>query len=437
MVNKKIIEFIKENDVKFIRLGFCDPLGNQRNISVMASELDNAFANGVSFDASSISAFTDADKSELMLFPDTNALSLLPWRPTINSVLRFYCDIKKTDGTPFLNDGRQLLKNTVADMAKLGLSCQIGTECEFYLFKTDEEENPTYKTLDNGGYLDISPMDKGENIRREICLCLENMGLSPERSHHEQGPGQNEIDFKFSDVLSSADNILTFKSLVKSISSRNGVFASFMPKPFGNKSGSGMHINISLYKDGFNLFSNTKSDDYKIAQSFMAGILDKIVEITLFLNPNNNSYERFGQNQAPEYVSWAHNNRSQLIRIPAAKAGGERIELRSPDSTINPYLAYTLILRAGMMGVEKKLELPASTDANLFTADSSITNRLESLPKTLGEAANLAKESEFVKGVLGEDFLEKFVNIKLAEYEDFKSATDKEEYFKDTYFERL
>ncbi len=437
MLNKDILEFIEENDVKFIRLGFCDPLGNHKNISIMSDELEHAFRDGVSFDASAIDGFLEIDNSDLFLFPDPSTLSLLPWRPYTNSVLRFYCNIKKSDKTPFKRDSRYILKNAVDKLNTLGLSCKFGTECEFYLFKNDENDEPTFKTLDKGSYLDIAPKDKGENLRREVCLCLEEMGLSPERSHHEQGPGQNEIDFKFSDVLSSADNILTFKSVVKSIASKNGLFASFMPKPFLDKSGNGMHVNISLYKDGLNLFSDKDSKNYKYAQSFIAGIMEKIPDMTLFLNPTNNSYERFGSFEAPKYISWSHQNRSQLIRIPTAGEGRERFELRSPDASLNPYIAFSLILYAGIYGIENSLELPLPTDQNLYTADKSLTKHLKSLPKNLGEAIELAENSDFIKAHLDGELLEKYIAIKKREFEDFINAQDKEAYYKEEYFEKL
>ncbi len=437
MINKDILDFIEENDVKFIRLGFCDPLGNQKNISIMASELEQAFSDGISFDASAIEGFANVEKSDLLLFPDPDTLSFLTWRPYTNSVLRFFCDIKHPDGTPFAGDGRHMLKTAVNHLKELGFNCKIGSECEFYLFKTDDNDEPTLKTLDNGGYLDISPLDKGENIRREICLSLEEMGLYPESSHHEQGPGQNEIDFKFSDPLRAADNILTFKSVVKSVASRNGLFASFMPKPFPFKSGNGMHINISLHKDGVNLFSDHRSDNFKYAKNFIAGILEKIEEITLFLNPVNNSYERFGAFEAPKYISWSHQNRSQLIRIPAQKNGRERMELRSADPTLNPYIGFSLILYAGIYGIENNLELPAAVDEDLYNADSVITNALKSLPKNLGEAIKLAKQSDFVKKHLDCEFFNRLSDIKSCEFSEFEKAENKETYYKEKYFEIL
>ncbi len=437
MTISDILEFIEENDVKFIRLSFCTPFGTQKNISIMASEIESAFENGVSFDASAIEGFSDVAKSDLLLFPDINTLSLLPWRPNVNAVLRFYCDIKNPDKTNYESDSRQILKNAISELKQIGFNCKIGTECEFYLFKTDENEKPTFETLDEGGYFDVSPLDKGENIRREICLLLEEMGLEPERSHHEQGPGQNEVDFKFSDVLTSADNLMTFKSVVKSVAARNGLFASFMPKPIINKSGNGLHINLSVYKDNVNLFSDEKSENYKYAQYFMAGIMDKIKEITLFLNNNNNSYERFGEFEAPVYISWSAQNRSQLIRLPVVSEKAKRMELRSADCALNPYLAFALILRAGTHGIKNRLELMPALDENLFELSPSEKSTLSTLPLNLNEAIELAKGSEFVKQSLNEQFLDKYFAVKTAEFKSFDEAKDKHAYNIETYFDKL
>ena len=341
---KEVLEFIEDNDVKFIRLAFCDLLGVQKNISIMPSELPRVFEHGIVFDAWAITGFQTEQKSDLLLFPDPATLSVLPWRPQQGRVVRFYCNIKNPDGTAFSCDTRWILKETIQDCAKSGYQCKVGAECEFYLFKTDEDGTPTMEPLDQGSYFDIAPLDRGENVRREICLCLEEMGLNPESSHHEQGPGQNEIDFMFSDTLGSADNLLTFKSVVKAIANRNGLFASFMPKPIASESGNGLHINLSVNKNGQNIFKGTEEGHNKVAESFIAGVLKHTKEITAFLNPTINSYERFGGFEVSKYVSWSHQYRSQLIRIPAAKGEKLRTDLRSPDRTVNPYLAFALII---------------------------------------------------------------------------------------------
>jgi glutamine synthetase len=431
-MTQEVLDFVKENDVKFIRLGFCDPFGMHKNISVMADELETAFKQGVSFDASAIKGFRDITQSDLLLFPDPATLTVLPWRPEPGRVVRFYCDVRHPDGTVFPRDSRYLLKRVIQRCESMGYVCTIGAECEFYLFKTDSQGAPTLETLDNGGYLDISPLDNGENIRREICLCLEEMGLRPESSHHEQGPGQNEIDFKFSDALSSADNFLTFKSVVKSIAARNGLFASFMPKPLMDRSGSGLHVNISLSRDGLNIFKSGEEHS-KEAESFIAGVLKKTREMTLFLNPIANSYERFGKCEAPKYVSWSHQNRSQLVRIPAAAREKVRMELRSPDPSLNPYLAFALILAAGLDGIEAKLPLPPAVDVNLYNADEEALRGLEKLPATLPDALAAAADSAFVKKVIGGELLMEYVELKKAEAARFARCSDVETFYKENY----
>ena len=429
----EVLEFVKENDVKFIRLAFCDLLGVQKNMSIMPEELPSAFENGVLFDAHAIKGFRDVTKSDLLLFPDPATLMVLPWRPGPGRVIRLYCDIRNPDKSVFQGDSRYLLKRVIERCDQMGYVCKIGAECEFYLFKTDENGDPTKETLDNGGYLDISPLDKGENIRREICLSLEEMGIKPETSHHEQGPGQNEITFKFSDVLEAADNLLTFKSTVKAVAARNGLFASFMPKPMLNKSGSGLHVNMSLYQNGFNIFRNDGKHS-KIAESFIAGILEKTPDMTLFLNPIANSYERLGKDEAPKYVSWSHQNRSQLVRIPAAIKEKVRMELRSPDPSINPYLGFALILSAGLDGIDNKLSLPSAIDVDLYKADESIIRNLVLLPDTLDKAIELAKNSNFIRNVIKDELLLKYLSIKEEEASEAEQARDKDDFYREKYF---
>ena len=430
----EVLDFVKENDVKFIRLSFCDLFGFQKNISIMVNELQSAFENGVSFDAHAIRGFRDVTQSDLLLFPDPATLAVLPWRPGPGRVARFYCDIESPEGSVFSHNGRVVLKQIVARAEKIGYGCKVGAECEFYLFKTGEDGGPSCITLDRGGYLDIAPMDKGEDIRREICLTLEEMGIKPEASHHEQGPGQNEIDFRFSDALACADNLQTFKSVVKTVASRNGLFASFMPKPIPEAPGSGLHINLSLAQNGHNIFKKVGDGHSNIAESFIAGILAKTPEITLFLNPLANSYERFGKFEAPKYVSWSHQNRSQLVRIPAATGEKVRMELRSPDPSLNPYLAFALIIAAGLDGIENNLTLPPAVDADLYTADKSVTKDLALLPDSLDKAITLAGKSVFVKNVLGEELLLKYLEIKKTEAGDFSAARDKAGFYKERYF---
>jgi glutamine synthetase len=430
----EVLEFVKENDIKFVRLNFCDILGFQKNVSIMADELPSAFESGISFDAHAIQGFRDVTRSDLFLFPDPATLAVLPWRPGPGRVARFYCDIKNPDGSPFLHDGRTLLKQTLERAEKLGYAPKIGAECEFYLFRTDENGEPSDIPFDNGGYLDMSPLDRGENIRREICLTLEEMGVKPETSHHEQGPGQNEIDFKFSDAINCADDLQTFKSAVKAIAARNGLFASFMPKPILAAAGSGLHINISLAQNGQNIFKSASEGHSNIAESFIAGILSKAPEITLFLNPLANSYERLGKFEAPRYVSWSYQNRSQLIRIPAATGSKVRMELRSPDPSLNPYLSFALVIAAGLDGIENYMALPPAVNADLYTAGEDVTKTLVALPSDLRKAIALVENSDFVKNMFGEELLLKYLAIKKSEADDFIAAQDKEKFYKKRYF---
>jgi len=395
---EEVLEYVTSEDVKFIKLAFCDVFGVQKNISILSTELKRAFEDGISFDASAICGFGDEAKSDLFLFPDPSTIEVLPWRPTQGKVVRMICDIKNPDGAPFDLDTRHILKNAVNYAKKNGIELKMGSEFEFYLFKTDDEGTPTSEPFDNAGYFDIAPFDRGENVRREICLTLENMDIYPESSHHEEGPGQNEIDFKHSDPLSSADNAITFKSVTQTIASKNGLYASFMPKPVKNSSGNGMHINISLT-------DKSKTD------SFIAGILENIAGITAFLNPTKESYERLGSKKAPSYITWAEGNRSQLIRIPAENGERSRFELRSPDPTANPYLAYALLIYAGAEGVINKKELDEPCNINLYSAKNEITDNLPSLPKTLDEAILLAKDSVIVKKYMPYGILEAFEKL--------------------------
>lgn len=436
MMNETILEalqFVEENDVKFIRLAFCDIFGRQKNISIMPKELPRAFESGISFDASAIRGFMNVEESDLFLVPEAGTISILPWRPSHGRVMRFFSNIKHPDGTPFKGDGRYILKKAVQQCANMGYVCKIGTECEFYLFETDEKGNPTDQPHDHGTYCDIAPLDKGENVRREICLTLEEMGLLPESSHHEQGPGQNEIDFQYSDAMTAADNLITFRSAVKVVAARNGLYASFMPKPIPGKSGSGMHTNISLSKNGENIFRAENGEYSPEAKSFIAGIMEIIPEITLFLNPTTNSYARFGEFEAPKYITWSHQNRSQLVRIPAATGEFSRMELRSPDLSCNPYLAFSLLIHAGLEGIKEHKTLSAPSNYNLYEHDVFMEG-LTPLPKNLGEAIVCAEKSRFLRTVFTEDFIQKFLEVKRQEWRAYIDSPDKFAFERDTYF---
>lgn len=393
---EELMNFIDEEDVKFIRLAFSDINGKQKNISIMPGELERAFRDGISFDASAVPGFAKEIKSDLFLFPDSSTLSILPWRPTHGRVVRMFCDIKYPDDRPFVEDSRYILKQAVAKAKKMGIRCYFGSEFEFYLFKTDEEGNSTGVPFDRAGYMDIAPEDKGENIRREICFMLVDMGIKPESSHHEEGYGQNEIDFRYSDALSAADNAATFKTVVRTVAMRNGLYADFSPKPMADDSGNGMHINMSI-----------KSDDGKdYTEQFMAGIMTHIGEMTVFLNPVEESYHRLGEKKAPKYITWSKENRSQLIRIPAAKGEFKRIELRSPDPEANPYIAYTLLIHAGLDGIKRNLTLPEAMDIDLFNASEEVLKDLTSLPQSLEEAWEKAVTSEFIREILPSNYLQ-------------------------------
>lgn len=381
-----VLEYIEQEDVKFIRLAFCDIHGNLKNISILPDEVKRAFTSGISFDASAIKGFETAEKSDLFLFPVPSTLTVLPWRPSQGKVVRMFCNIKYPDGTPFNTDCRYILENAVNYAKDNGFSIYFGTEFEFYLFKTDENGNPTKIPFDNAGYFDVAPEDKGENVRREICLTLLEMGMKPECSHHEEGPGQNEIDFKYSDAMTAADNAINFITVVKAAALSNGLFADFSPKPIKDCSGNGLHINMSL--------KSADGKDY--TDHFIAGIMAHIKEMTAFLNPIENSYKRLGEKKAPKYITWSKENRSQLIRIPAATGEYERIELRSPDPTANPYITFALLIYAGLDGILNKKKLRNSTDINLFKADQSVTKNLDVLPQTLKEAVKYAQNSEFI-----------------------------------------
>lgn len=383
---QEVIQYVNEEDVKFIRLAFCDVYGKQKNISIMPSELSRAFEYGIAFDASSVGGFGDETHSDLFLRPDPSTLSILPWRPEHGRVVRMFCTITKPNGEIFECDTRSVLENAVADAKKVGIEFSFGSELEFYLFKLDENGQPTKEPYDDAGYMDMAPDDKGENIRREICLSLEQMGIRPESSHHEGGPGQNEIDFRYSDPLSAADDAMAFQTVVKTIARRNGLFADFSPKPLSNMPGNGLHINMSVRGD----------ENHILLPSMLAGIMKYIKELTVFLNPSEESYQRFGQAKAPKYVSWSSENRSQLIRIPAASGEYRRAELRSPDPTTNPYLAYALLIYAGLYGIENELILPKTSEVNFFTADETTVTQYEKLPGTLEEAKSLAQKSTFI-----------------------------------------
>ena len=431
----EVLQFVRENDVKFIRLAFCDVFGTLKNLSIMADELPGVFEHGIGFDASAVNGFTYVEESDLFLFPDASTLTVLPWRPQQGRVVRLFCDIRHHDGTPFEGDGRQILRGAIQKAEAMGYTCRIGSDCEFYLFEADDDGRPTKKPHDSARYFDVAPLDKGENVRRDICLTLEEMDIKPESSHHEMGPGQNEIDFKSGTALLAADNFATFKSVVKAMSSRNGLFASFMPKPIHDESGSGLHIKVSLYKNGFNVFKSEQGGLTDEGRSFVAGVLKHIREMTAFLNPLTNSYARLASHEGLRYVAWSASNLSQVLRVPNVGGAAAYIELRSSDPSCNPYIAFALMLHAGLSGIEKGLALEDALHFAPSQADIKMPqNALRTLPETLFEAIVEAQNSSFLTSVLPTKTIDSFLYAKRREWEKFNTHTDKEGIEREMYF---
>lgn len=420
---KEILKFVEENDVKFIRLTFCDIFGNLKNIAVMPNELEHAFTHGIPFDASEFGE----NSSDLFLVPDISTLSVLPWRPKSGRVVRFFCALKNHDGTDFIGDTRTNLINYINELRLNGYSCEMGTRCEFYLFELDEKGNPTNIPHDNGGYLDVAPLDKCENARREICLSLEEMGLKPKSSCHKHGSGQNEIDFHENEPVTAADDMVHYKTVVKSIASQCGLFASFMPKPLPNEHGSALNISISLKKNGEHIFGDTPENISHEGKCFISGILHRIREITAFLNPTTNSYKRFGVGYAPQYVDWSSQNCASLIKIPHIAGTPPRIEIRSADAACNPYITFRLILSAGIEGIEY---------GNCSLYDKSIAGGIpcQKLPENFEDAVYLAEKSDFVQRNFPQNVREQLFNSFENQIKNCKKSKDFEY---DYYFKLL
>lgn len=422
---KNIIEamkFIEVNDVKFIRLQFCDLFGQNRNIAITAMQMERALASGIPFDASLVVGFSESQYTDLVLCPDISTIQLLPWRPQQGKVARIICDIKYPNGDIFESDSRYILKETIKRAETLGYQFSTSAECEFYLFKQDENGDPTTIPTDQAGYFDLAPYDRGENTRREICLTLEDMGFEIESSRHEAGRGQHEIDFKCDDALSSADKIMTFKTVVKTVAQRNGVHASFLPKPLINEPGSGMHVRVSLSKDGEDLLENNNGILDDEAKQFMAGVLAHMKGITAIANPLVNSYKRLnGGQEAPHHIGWGFGNRASLIRIPIESNEFGRFELRGPDPTCNPYLTFALILAAGLEGIEKQLVLRDELEQEVDELSKALTpvEHDQELPMTLKEALDEMKADALINSVLGENLAKKYIEIKTAEWMDY------------------
>ena len=422
---KDIMRIVEEEDVEFIRLQFTDLFGNLKNVAITASQLEKALDNKCMFDGSAIDGFVRIEESDMFLYPDYSTMEIFPWRPQQGKVARLICDVHYPNGEPFGGDPRHVLKRAIAAAKELGYTFQVGPECEFFLFDTDEDTMPTTNTREQAGYFDIGPLDFGENARRDMVMTLEDMGFEVEASHHEIAPAQHEIDFKYDEALKTADNIMTFKLAVRTIAKRHGLHATFMPKPKSDVNGSGMHINMSLHKDGVNIFED-KNDPLglsKEAYYFIGGIMKHVRGMAAITNPLVNSYKRLVPGfEAPVYIAWSATNRSPLIRIPTAYAESARIELRSPDSAANPYLTLAVCLMAGLDGIKNKIEPPAPVDTNVFTLSDEEREKLgiKRLPENLKEALDELKADKFICDVLGEHILKMYLEAKNAEWNQYK-----------------
>jgi glutamine synthetase len=421
-----IIRMVEEEDVGFIRLQFTDIFGNLKNMAVTASQLDKVLENQCMFDGSSIEGFVRIEESDMYLHPDLDTFVIFPWRPQQGKVARIICDVYRADRTPFPGDPRQVLERQLEKAKEMGYTFEVGPECEFFLFNLDDEGNPTTKTTEKAGYFDLGPVDQGENARRDIVLTLEDMDFEIEASHHEVAPGQHEIDLKYAEALTAADQLMTFKLAVKTIAKHHGFFASFMPKPVANASGSGMHVNMSLQKDGRNIFADG-GDEYglsKEAYYFIGGIMQHIKGMTLILNPLVNSYKRLlGADEAPRYIAWSAMNRSPLVRIPCSGGDNMRVELRSPDPSANPYLAFAVCLAAGLDGIANKIQPPAAVKENLYTLSETerAEKNIEQLPTNINQAIRDFENDPLIREVIGEHIASRYIQAKRKEWENYCS----------------
>lgn len=420
-----IIRLVEEEDVEFIRLQFTDMFGTFKNVAITKSQLGKALDNQCMFDGSSIEGFVRIEESDMYLYPDLDTFAIFPWRPQQGKVARIICDIYRPDGQPFEGDPRYILKKTLAEAKAMGYQFDVGSECEFFLFHTDEEGRPTTTTHERAGYFDLGPVDLGENARRDMVLALEEMGFEIETSHHEVAPAQHEIDFRYGEGLAAADNIMTFKLAVRTIAKRFGLFASFMPKPKHGVNGSGMHINMSVSKEGRNIFSEP-SDEWGLSQEayyFMGGLMEHMRGMAAITNPLVNSYKRLVPGyEAPMYIAWSATNRSPLIRIPASRGASTRIELRCPDPAANPYLALAVCLAAGLDGIRRKIQPPAPINSNIFEMRKSekLALHIAALPADLYEAVKEMEKDALVCQVLGSHISERYAKAKKAEWRAYR-----------------
>ena len=438
---KDIIQMVEDDDVEFIRLQFTDIFGALKNVAITASQIEKVLDNGCMFDGSSIEGFARIEESDMYLVPDLNTFEIFPWRPQQGKVARLICDVYKPNGEPFEGDPRYILKKVIKEADAMGYTFNVGPELEFFLFHTDDYGMPTTETHEKGGYFDLGPIDLGENARRDMVLTLEEMGFEIEASHHEVAPAQHEIDFKYTDALHTADNIETFKLVVKSIAKRHGLHASFMPKPVYGVPGSGMHINMSLDdQDGNNIFGDPNDENglSKEAYYFLAGLLKHAKGLMALTNPLVNSYKRLVPGyEAPVHIAWSSINRSPLIRIPATRGEETRIELRSPDPACNPYLALAICLAAGLDGIKNKIVPPDAMEGNmhLLTPEELEERGIESLPKNLQEAVEEFEKDPLMKEVLGEEVCGKYSMAKKKEWNDYNATVSQWEI--DSYLLRI
>ncbi len=420
-----IIQIIEDEGIDFIRLQFVDIFGQLKNVTIMASQIAKAMNNRIMFDGSSIEGFTRIHESDQCLHPDLDTFEIIPWRNAKGNVARLICDVYNPDGTPSMCDPRGVLRRVMDRARAMGFDkFNVGPELEFFLFETDENGHATTRTRDEAGYFDLGPLDHGESTRREICMSLEEMGFEIEASHHECAVGQHEIDFKYADALDSADKIMTFKLAVKSLAQKNGLHATFMPKPIYGVAGSGMHLNMSLFQDGKNAFEDERGalGLSQTAHHFIAGLLAHAQGFTGITNPLVNSYKRLVPGyEAPSYLAWSASNRTALIRIPADRGEETRLELRSPDPSCNPYLAIAVCLAAGLDGIEKKLAPPAESAGNIYEMGEELRaeQKIQSLPETLEEAMDALEQDALVMDVLGEHVAQHYLAGKRREWEEY------------------
>ena len=420
-----IIRMVKEEDVEFIRLQFTDIFGQLKNVAITASQIEKAVNDQVMFDGSSIEGFVRIDESDQYLYPDLDSFAIFPWRPSHGRVARLICDVHDPDGKPFVGDPRHVLKRALKRAEEMGFDAfNVGPEAEFFLFQTDDEGKPTTRTNDEAGYFDLGPLDHGEGTRREICMALEQMGFEIEASHHEVAQGQHEIDFKYADALRTADNIMTFKLAVKTLAQKNGLHATFMPKPIFGINGSGMHTNMSLFQGGKNAFYDPDDPKglSKEAYSFIAGLLAHVKGMAAVTNPLVNSYKRLVPGyEAPCYLAWSASNRSALIRIPAARGQSTRVELRSPDPSCNPYLAVAACLAAGLDGIQRGLTPPPEITGNIYEMDDSTraASGIQALPSSLEEALREMEADPVIMDVLGGHVASHYIHGKMKEWNEY------------------